>query len=86
VTVGADQLAYIGAGRHELLIDCYPGTRFLLLGGTPFEEDILMWWNFVARSRDEIETACRDWSGQHERFGSVHSTLSRIEAPRPFWT
>jgi hypothetical protein len=84
VTVQADQLAYIGSGRQELLVDCHPGSRFLLLGGAPFEE-IVMWWNFVARSREELETAYQDWASQHERFGSVQSTLPRIEAPRPFW-
>jgi quercetin 2,3-dioxygenase len=57
----------------------------LLLGGVPFEEELLMWWNFVARSRDEIEEAQRDWNGGHERFGDVESSLSLIPAPRPNW-
>ncbi|HVM08586.1 MAG TPA: pirin-like C-terminal cupin domain-containing protein [Acidimicrobiales bacterium] len=51
----------------------------------PFEEELLMWWNFVARSRDEIEEAQRDWNGGHERFGDVESSLSLIPAPRPNW-
>ena len=45
----------------------------------------MMWWNFVARTRDELEQAYRNWNDRHERFGEVSSTLSRIEAPRPFW-
>ncbi len=56
----------------------------LLLGGTPFGE-ILMWWNFVARSRDEMEDAYRDWQAHAERFGTVPSDLARIDAPRPEW-
>ncbi len=38
-------------------------TRALLLGGTPFPEPVLMWWNFVGRTRDEISIAYRDWTG-----------------------
>ena len=59
-------------------------TRVLLLGGTPFEE-ILMWWNFVARTRDEMNAAYRDWESHSERFGTVASDLPRIPAPRPHW-
>jgi hypothetical protein len=44
-----------------------------------------MWWNFVARTRSEMEGAYADWAATDERFGRVHSTLDRIEAPRPFW-
>ncbi len=44
-----------------------------------------MWWNFVARDRTELALAFTDWRDQTERFGRVESSLSRIEAPRPFW-
>ena len=41
-----------------------------LLGGLPFEEPLVMWWNFVGRSHEEIVTAREDWmSGR--RFGAV---------------
>jgi hypothetical protein len=36
----------------------------------PFEEQIVMWWNFVGRSHDEIVQAREDWlTGR--RFGEV---------------
>jgi hypothetical protein len=60
-------------------------SRVLLLGGTPFPEEIVMWWNFVARDRPELEQAYTQWGASAERFGVVASTLDRIEAPRPFW-
>jgi redox-sensitive bicupin YhaK (pirin superfamily) len=85
VSVHADQMAYLGTGHSEQTVECEPGSRFLLLGGAPFEEEILMWWNFVARTRTELEMAYRDWSNGHERFGAVESTMPRIEAPRPYW-
>jgi len=45
--IGAGPLAYLGAGRTSLAVDAQPETRFMLLGGEPFGEDLLMWWNFV---------------------------------------
>jgi quercetin 2,3-dioxygenase len=78
-------LAYLGLGRAELRLGGAPGTRALLLGGVPFGETILMWWNFVGRSREELDEAYRDWEGGAERFGEVRSSLSRIGAPRPGW-
>jgi quercetin 2,3-dioxygenase len=84
VTVGPDALCYLGEGRSELALDADRSTRLLLLGGEPFGE-ILMWWNFVARTRDEMEAAYRDWDSESARFGPVGSDLPRMAAPRPSW-
>lgn len=65
-----DVLYYLGSGRSEASFSSNSGARLLLLGGTPFGETILMWWNFVARTPDEIIAAARDWNG-HRRFGEV---------------
>ena len=43
--------------------------RLLLIGGPPFPEKILMWWNFVARAPQEIADARTDW--EEWRFGEV---------------
>lgn len=60
--------------------------RFLLLGGQPLGEPIEMWWNFVARSKEEITAAWRAWQAHDEDwFGPVPSRLSRIDAPVPHW-
>lgn len=43
----------------------------LLLGGEPFGEKILMWWNFIGRSQEEISKARTDWNSQdRSRFPS----------------
>ena len=84
VTVGPDELVYLGRGRDELRLTATPGTRLLLLGGEPFGS-ILMWWNFVARTRDEMEAAYREWASDSVRFGPVRTDLSRMPAPRPGW-
>jgi redox-sensitive bicupin YhaK (pirin superfamily) len=78
-------LAYLGRGRDELTLGLASGTRALLLGGRPFGEDLLMWWNFVARTRGEIEQAWTEWRHGTPRFGLVASELDRIVAPRPSW-
>jgi hypothetical protein len=44
-----------------------------------------MWWNFVARTRDEVSEARRQWSAGDPRFGTVHSKLRPIEVGPPPW-
>ena len=83
--VDSGQLAYLGSGRGELAITTSESARALLVGGAPFESTPLMWWNFVARDRDEISAAYADWQGDHERFGRVVSGLDAIPAPPPPW-
>jgi quercetin 2,3-dioxygenase len=78
-------LGYLAPGRSELVLDAAAPTRFLVLGGDPFAEEVLMWWNFVARTRDEVDDAIADWHGGEPRFGPVASGLARIAAPRPRW-
>jgi redox-sensitive bicupin YhaK (pirin superfamily) len=84
--VRADRFAYLGLGRDELVLDAVEEARVLLLGGTPFGERVFMWWNFVARSQDEITGAYEQWKAEDGRFGEVHSPLDRIPAPPPPWT
>ena len=57
------------------------GSRFLILGGEAFGEKILMWWNFVGRSWDEIVQARQQWNEQDGRFGKFASNFDRIAAP-----
>ncbi len=79
-------LALVPAGVDELPLEVRsPGGRVLLLGGEPLDTPISMWWNFVARDRDEITEAWRSWNARDERFGHVASPLERIEAPAPPW-
>lgn len=83
--VSPGKLAYLGLGRSELRLDVRQPTRAVLIGGEPFPEQILMWWNFVGRSRSEIDDARTAWADGDERFGSVGSALPLIPAPVPFW-
>jgi len=79
------QLAYVGVGHDELPLEAHDAARALLLGGTPLEERLVMWWNYVARSQDEISEAHDDWVGGHDRYGPVASGLPRIVPDPPPW-
>ena len=83
VALAPGVLGYLGAGRDGVAVDMRGGARALLLGGAPFAEQIVMGWNFVGRSRDEVAQAGAEWNAGHERFGTVASALARIPAPAP---
>ncbi len=57
-------LLYLGCGRRELPLRAAADGRLLLLGGEPFEEEIVMWWNFVARTGEEIAEAREAWQAE----------------------
>jgi hypothetical protein len=82
--LAVDTLYYLGCGRRELVLESgREPARLMLLGGAPFGETILMWWNFVARTTEEIVAAREDWHAGR-RFGDVAAYSGpRIEAP-PF--
>jgi quercetin 2,3-dioxygenase len=64
-------LLYLGSGRTDLTLGAATGpARLFLLGGEPFEEPLVMWWNFVGRSHEEIAAARDDWAAGR-RFGAV---------------
>jgi redox-sensitive bicupin YhaK (pirin superfamily) len=95
--IGPGPLGYLGAGREVLAVDALPETRFLLIGGEPLQEELLMWWNFVGRTHEEVAQARADWEAQSElpgpaaegaRFGLVRGhgpdagrEAGRIPAP-----
>ena len=74
-------LYYLGSARSDACFASRGGGRVLLIGGPPFPERILMWWNFVARTPDEIMQARADWEGRR-RFGEVSAYAGpRLDAP-----
>jgi redox-sensitive bicupin YhaK (pirin superfamily) len=66
-------LAHLPAGLSGIRLSPASGrrlARFFVVGGVPFGERLLMWWNFVARSGEEITRAREDWAAG--RFEEVH--------------
>ncbi|MFI7642128.1 pirin family protein [Nonomuraea sp. NPDC049400] len=66
--VSPGSLTYLPPGRSGLRLS--GRGRVLLIGGEPFGEEIVMWWNFVGRSHEEIAAFRKDWM-EGEGFGSV---------------
>ncbi|MET1051491.1 MAG: pirin family protein [Mycetocola sp.] len=80
--VSSGPLVYLGTEREELEVSSEDGARFVLLGGVPFGDEIIMWWNFVGRSHEEIVSAREDWESESTRFGHVDGHGGeRIPAP-----
>ncbi len=74
-------LYYLGTQRSEMAVASTAGGRLLLVGGPPFPETILMWWNFVGRTPEDIAEARADWE-HHRRFGDVAAYRGpRLSAP-----
>jgi quercetin 2,3-dioxygenase len=63
------QLLYLPTGRERVSVTAPAGTSLMLLGGEPLGEQLLMWWNFVARTPEEIEAATAGWRAGE--FGQV---------------
>ena len=64
-------LLYLPPGASDLALASDGAARVLLIGGVPFEEQIVMWWNFVGTDHDEIVVARAQWEAEHDRFGRV---------------
>ena len=77
-----DNMVVLEPGLTQVKVDIHAGSRVLLLGGEPFESPILLWWNFVGRSQEELRIAREQWINQDERFGSIPDYEGpRLEAP-----
>ncbi|MCX5394681.1 pirin family protein [Streptomyces sp. NBC_00094] len=81
VPVLPGSMLYLGCGRTELPLRAVSDAGLMLLGGEPFEEEIVMWWNFVGRTDEEIRTAREQWM-TGDRFGEVKGyDGGRLDAP-----
>ena len=96
VPLPVNAIGYTGVGLKEMRISNRADTRarIVLLGGEPFPEQIVMWWNFVGRTHEEIQQFRQEWQDESERFGAVEGYvgkggpganaegLGRLPAPR----
>jgi quercetin 2,3-dioxygenase len=75
ITIGSEtmkpsMLYYLGMERDVLTISNESPARFAIIGGEPFGEKIILWWNLVARTTEEISQARDDWEA-YRYFGEV---------------
>jgi redox-sensitive bicupin YhaK (pirin superfamily) len=79
----AHELAYFGCGVDGVAFTLEAGARVLLLGGRPLDEDIFIWWNFVAHDRADIVRAQAEWEAGGDRFGEVRGYAGARLSPPP---
>ncbi|MFE2092787.1 pirin family protein [Streptomyces sp. NPDC059460] len=74
-------MLYLGCGRTELPLRADSDAGLMLLGGEPFEEELVMWWNFIGQTHEDIAKAREDWMNS-SRFGEVKGyDGDRLPAP-----
>ncbi|WP_311931740.1 pirin family protein [Microbispora sp. H11081] len=83
VPLAPGSLLYLGQGRTEVPVGAAGPARLFVLGGTPFEEPLVMWWNFVGRSHEEIARARDDWARDEWVPGDRYGVVPGGEAPLP---
>ena len=78
-------LFYHPPGNLNLEIASRSGAKFVLLGGVPFPEEIIMWWNFIGRTHEEIVQMREDWNSASARFpyfaDNIHGRIPAPELP-----
>ena len=84
--LGVADLAFQATGNDRLHLANHGQlpARVVLLGGLPFPEQLVMWWNFVGRTHDDIATYRQMWEAHDDRFGAVQGyqgMLARLPAP-----
>lgn len=61
----------LGTERITLEASTSEPTRVLLLGGAPLGERIVMWWNFIGRTHDEVVRFRDAWQRERAAGGGV---------------
>ncbi|MGI9084149.1 MAG: pirin family protein [Aeromicrobium sp.] len=77
------QMRYLEPGRSSVDLRAPRDATVLLIGGEPFTEPLVMWWNFIGRTHEDIVQARADWEQAAERFGHVDGHESRVIPPPP---
>ena len=81
-SVACGKLIYNEPGSTSVEVVAHEVTTIILLGGEPFGEKILMWWNFIGRTHEEIVEMRDEWESASTLFGTVSDDLNeRIPAP-----
>jgi redox-sensitive bicupin YhaK (pirin superfamily) len=75
--VPASRMAVLGDG--EVVLRAEQGARAMLVGGARVDGERIIWWNFVASSKERIEQAKERWRAQE--FGSVRGETDFIPLP-----
>ena len=69
--LNSDNMVVLEPGIEKIEVQLRKGSRLLLIGGEPFESPILLWWNFVGRSQEQLKEAREQWVNHDARFGTI---------------
>jgi redox-sensitive bicupin YhaK (pirin superfamily) len=63
--IPVDHLAYLPTGQLGLVLEAGDTpVRVLILGGEPLGEQIVMWWNFIGRTHEEVVAYRAAWQAE----------------------
>jgi redox-sensitive bicupin YhaK (pirin superfamily) len=85
--LAAHELGYLEPGAGAVVLTAAADSRVVVLGGEPFGEQIVMWWNFVGRDHDEVVAYRAQWedllrTGENGRFAlPADDPLEALHAP-----
>jgi redox-sensitive bicupin YhaK (pirin superfamily) len=80
VAIPATHLGVVPVGASELVIEAGDQPlRALLIGGEPLGEQIVMWWNFVGRSHEEVVAFREQWQAEVIGGGSRTGRFGAID-------
>ena len=68
--IPVDHLGYVQPGHTVLTIQAKEDARLLFIGGEPLGESIVMWWNFIGRTHEEIVEYQHQWQRENLKFSS----------------
>lgn len=88
VVLQPGELAYLAPGRPTFSVHANASAghvvRALLIGGEPLGEDVIVWWNFVGRTHDEIAAWRADYqAGLGDPTDGDPSRFTPTPAPDP---
>lgn len=75
-----DGWLYQPPGVTSIKLTAEAGARAMVLGGPP-DDPMIVWWNYVGRTAEEVAEAHADWLAEHPRFGTVAGWDYRINGP-----
>jgi quercetin 2,3-dioxygenase len=80
--IEVSSLFYSQSGQGSIEVTTKTGATLLLIGGEPFAEKIVMWWNFIGRTHQDIAFAREQWNQRDARFGEFEDRIGGwIPAP-----
>jgi redox-sensitive bicupin YhaK (pirin superfamily) len=82
VALDSHSLCDLGAGRDRAILEVDDEATLMLIGGAPFGDAPLLWWNFAGRADADVREA-RDRYQRREGFGdlSIFGERPLLDAP-----